>query len=79
MKESLNLPTIKKETLTIKHVHRISTAFLTFLNNNSDGPVSYQLHEFCDSSSVCYAAVAYLRVETEVRTSSVKDKSSSTF
>ena len=22
-----------------------------FLNNNSDGPVSYQLHEFCDSSS----------------------------
>ena len=50
-----------------------------FLNNNSDGPVSYQLHEFCESSSVCYAAVVYLSVETEVRTSSVKDKSSSTF
>ena len=50
-----------------------------FLNNNSDGPVSYQLHEFCGSSSVCYAAVVYLSVETEARTSSVKDKSSSTF
>ena len=50
-----------------------------FLNNNSDGPVSYQLHEFCESSSVSYAAVVYLSVETEVRTSSVKDKSSSTF
>ncbi|CAB4021198.1 Hypothetical predicted protein [Paramuricea clavata] len=47
-----------------------------YLSNSADGSISYQLHGFCDSSCVCYAAVVYLRVETEVdiRTSLVMSK-----
>ncbi|CAB4007204.1 Pro-Pol poly [Paramuricea clavata] len=47
-----------------------------YLSNSADGSISYQLHGFCDSSRVCYAAVVYLRVETEVdiRTSLVMSK-----